>query len=183
MKKVALIAILISSIYANEDSILNDGIKYIKIFAKELKSNLKEHLKADKTALEAAKFCANNATKIAKEVSKKFPKGVIVYRTSQKYRNIQDKPDKIDTEVLKDLENKYKQKIAINKPFVKKVNDNEYRVYKPLFIEPVCLKCHGDINKIDPKIKSILAKKYPNDLAINYKVGDLRGVIVAKIKK
>ncbi len=35
---------------------------------------------------------------------------------------------------------------------------------------------------IDPKTKEAIAKKYPNDLAIGFKEGEFRGVVVAELK-
>jgi len=63
---------------------------------------------------------------------------------------------------------------------VVKVGDT-YRVYKPLPTGKVCLKCHG--TNIDPKIAETIKKFYPKDQATGFKEGDLRGVIVAEIKK
>jgi hypothetical protein len=50
--------------------------------------------------------------------------------------------------------------------------------YKPIRIAmPACLKCHGSAEKdIDPKTLAIIRQKYPDDLATNYKEGDLRGL-------
>lgn len=55
--------------------------------------------------------------------------------------------------------------------------------YKPIKIMmPTCLKCHGEYENIDtPTIKNILLK-YPNDKAMNYKEGDLRGLWKIKLK-
>ena len=187
MKRLILFSFVTTfTLFANEANAtksmpneLKEGIGYIKMLGKELKGNLKKHLKADKSGLSAAEFCANNASKIAEEVSKKLPKGVRVYRTSLKVRNPNDKPDKTDLKVLNEIKNKFDNKEPITKPLMVKVGD-KVRVYKPLIIEPVCLKCHGDATKINPKIKEIISKKYPNDKAINYKVGDFRGVIVSE---
>ena len=55
------------------------------------------------------------------------------------------------------------------------------RVYKPLITKKVCLKCHG--SNLNPKITDALSSAYNNDKAVGFKEGDLRGVIVAEIKK
>ena len=61
------------------------------------------------------------------------------------------------------------------------VDKSVTRVYKPLYTMGVCLKCHGE--NISKDIKKELVKNYPNDKAINFKLGSLRGVIVSEIKK
>ena len=49
--------------------------------------------------------------------------------------------------------------------------------YKPIVLGmPACLKCHGLPGKdIDANTLELLQKKYPEDKAIGYKLGDLRG--------
>jgi hypothetical protein len=48
-------------------------------------------------------------------------------------------------------------------------------------MEAACLKCHGE--SISPEINTMIQKQYPNDKAIGFKEGELRGVIVAEIQK
>ena len=49
--------------------------------------------------------------------------------------------------------------------------------YKPIRIMmPTCLNCHGKKNELDVHVKEALQIKYPNDLAIDYSEGDLRGM-------
>ena len=55
--------------------------------------------------------------------------------------------------------------------------ENEVLFYKSIRLGmPACLKCHGkpetDINS---ETLTVLKDKYPNDLAINYSIGDFRG--------
>ena len=46
---------------------------------------------------------------------------------------------------------------------------------EPIFIEPICLRCHGE--KLSPGVREDLKKYYPRDAAVNYKLGDLRGLL------
>lgn len=49
--------------------------------------------------------------------------------------------------------------------------------YKPIITGmPTCLKCHGSNAEIDEKTRHIINQKYPGDKAVNYKLGDLRGM-------
>ena len=161
--------------------VVKEGVGYIKMLGKELKMNMKKHMMADKSGVEAASFCANKASEITKEVSAKFPKGVRVYRTSLKYRNPNNKPDEKDVEVLKSIQKSIDENKFVQKPIVVKMDNNKTRVYVPLMVENACVKCHGDASKINPEIKKIISKKYPNDKATGFKLGDLRGVIVAEL--
>jgi hypothetical protein len=45
----------------------------------------------------------------------------------------------------------------------------------------VCLKCHG--SEIDPKIVAKLDELYPEDKAVGYKQGDIRGAFYVTMPK
>jgi len=58
---------------------------------------------------------------------------------------------------------------------------NVDRFYKPLIINnEMCLKCHGNVEP-QSELGRALRAAYPNDHAIGYKMGDLRGMIVVDI--
>lgn len=189
MKKSLVLTSLICAtvIYAGDTNAttakVQEGVKYIKILGKTLKSNLKAEMKADKTGLKGMHFCSTKADELTKEVNIKLPKGVSVRRTALKLRADDNKADTIDinfmNEILSDMKDKKKN---IAKPKLVETNDT-YRVYKPLFIEPACMKCHGNNKTINPEVQKIITEKYPNDKAIGFKEGDLRGLIVAEMKK
>ncbi len=190
MKKIIITSILAASaLFASEANatkqvispVVKEGVGYIKMLGKELKTNMKKHMMADKSGIDAAGFCSNKASDIAKEVSKKFPEGVRVYRTSLKIRNEANKPDAKDKEILEQLAKSIEDKTFKKKPTVVKLDNNKTRVYVPLIVEKACTVCHGDAEKINPEIKKIIASKYPNDKAVDFKEGSLRGVIVAEM--
>jgi len=53
--------------------------------------------------------------------------------------------------------------------------------YKPLMINnEACLKCHGNIEP-ESELGRAIKAAYPNDHAMGYKMGDLRGMIVVDI--
>lgn len=55
------------------------------------------------------------------------------------------------------------------------------RVIKPIVVEAPCLNCHGAADRIHPDVKAVLAAKYPNDAAVGYAEGDLRGALWAEV--
>jgi hypothetical protein len=188
MRKLVVISLISVLAIANEANVTNsdmaiakEGVKYIKILGKTLKQNVGKRLKADPSGVEAAKFCSTKAKEIAKEAMKDFPKNIKIRRTALKYRNENNKPDVVDEKVLKEMEAALKARNLKKKPIVVDVNGTK-RVYVPVFVEKACTKCHGDIKDINPKVKEIISKAYPNDKAIGFKVGDLRGAMVAEIK-
>ncbi len=165
---------------ADQKTIAMEGVHYIKILGKELKSNVMKRMKDDPSGLQSAYFCSKSAERITKEINAKFPEGIHVRRTALKIRNPKNKPDASDLKVLKKMEEESKEGTLKKKPVVVQV-DGVNRVYVPLFVEKGCLKCHGAVDRIDPKVRELLAEKYPHDQAVGFKEGDLRGVIVAEI--
>ena len=185
-KSLIILSLLAYSAMADEakvqkpSPVVQEGVKYIKMLGKGLKAEVKARMKEDPTGAKAADFCANSAKDIAKKISAKFPEGVTVRRTALKYRNPDNKPDDIDTKVMNQMLEAKKNKTFKAKPVVVEAGD-KVRVYKPLLINDVCLKCHGDSAKMDAKVKETIAKKYPEDNATGFKLYDLRGVIVAEL--
>jgi hypothetical protein len=47
----------------------------------------------------------------------------------------------------------------------------------------LCAACHGDPDKLDPRVRHELADRYPNDHALNFRTGELRGWFWAEVPK
>jgi len=159
-----------------------EGVGYIKMLGKALKTELKAHMKNDPSGLEALAFCSGSADAITKKVNAKLPAYAKVRRTALKVRNDKvNMPDETDVKVMK----KFEEEIAAKKLTPKSIEvvkvGETTRIYKPLVTKKVCLKCHG--SDLSPKIAEAIKSAYPNDKATGFKEGDLRGVIVAEIKK
>ena len=183
LSRLVFTTLLVLSASMAEDikSVKQEGVSYIKMLGGALKGELKQHLKADKSGMEAIRFCSTKAQQITSDINQKLPKYAKVRRTARKVRNLANQPDETDRKVMEAYEKKIKEGRFDPKDIeVVKMGDT-YRVYKPLLAEPVCLKCHG--SDIDPKIQAEIQRFYPKDQATGFKKGDLRGVIVAEIKK
>jgi hypothetical protein len=148
---------------------------------REMKRNLGMALKKGGFP-EAIKFCSSKAQLLAKKVNEELVV-VKVKRVSDKYRNLKDKPDSLDMKVIDFFKKKLKEGKLPPYYLVKTAkNGKEYVIfYKPIRVAPFCLNCHGDPTRMDPKVLSILREKYPNDRALGYKAGDLRGVFKVEI--
>lgn len=124
----------------------------------------------------AIDYCNINAETITNQ-SVDDKKIVSVQRLSDKNRNpnnqILSKEDRVAFDYVK----------AQGKDTIFYSN-KEIIYYKPIKIMmPTCLKCHGNKNEIEPSVYENIVSKYPKDLAINYKQGDLRGMWKIKIKE
>jgi hypothetical protein len=153
------------------------GMEAVKELHETMRSNLKKAIK-EKGPEGAIDFCYSKAEEFTKQVSKKV--GFRIKRTSFKYRNENDKPDALDKKVLTTLEEKFKKTGKLPDYLIRKVTINGkelYVFYKPIQIKKPCLKCHGDVSKMDSEVVEVIKKHYPADKAVNYKEGDFRGVI------
>lgn len=163
----------------------------IKVIAKKniliLKKTLMKQLKSNINNggfIKGAKFCSLSAVKIEKAASKKFDEGVSVQRISLKNRNIKNYPtEEDDKNILMMIEKNIKDGKDIKPMIIKKISDKHYKAYKLIFIKPLCIKCHGDTTMLDKEAYNIIKQHYPKDKAINYKVGDFRGVFLVNIYK
>ncbi len=107
---------------------------------------------------------------------------VIIKRISDKPRNPEHKAEDWESSVIK----KWKDEIAEGKKpsIAEKVTNGEYKVLKPILIgNALCLQCHGDKEKIDPATLKMIQEKYPNDMAVDYKLNEVRGAFLGIWKK
>ena len=121
----------------------------------------------------AIDFCSLEALQISDSLSKHY--GAAIKRSALKYRNAENKPDSSELAGLI----KYTEEIRLGiqpKPYMIRVNGKE-RFIAPIPTKPLCLNCHGvpGVNislPVETKIKEL----YPNDMAIGFQEGDLRGI-------
>jgi len=166
---------VISVTYANDKKFIKDqGMMNIESFMETLKPTLMGLMKSDpshKTALGGCSSMAQGMTDDYNKIS-----DVKIRRTALKYRNPKNKPDDTDTLVMEQIISTKK----LNEPVVVEMS-NHYRVYKPLVMKQPCMACHGD--NLSKEIQEMTTKLYPKDMATGFKLGELRGVVVAKVKK
>ena len=162
-------------------SIIQTAQQSSKLLLKTLGSNMKKNMKAG-GPMKALDFCSKEAYTLTEKVNKELPEGVSVKRISLKERNPANQPQKDEAAVLEALAQLKSVHVNLPKHIVQKVDAHTYKVYKPLIInKKVCLKCHGNVQ--NKKLKTEIEKRYPNDKAMHYKMGDLRGAIVTTIKR
>ncbi|MDH5573028.1 MAG: DUF3365 domain-containing protein [Gammaproteobacteria bacterium] len=147
----------------------------IKQFFEELKSELKGALTAGGPA-KAIEVCKQVAPAIALKYSTQ--NNWSVSRTSLKNRNPDNAPDAWEKSVLEKFN---ARKAAGEDPLtidyaeiVDNKGERNFRYMKAIpTAEKPCLMCHG--TKIKPEINELLNKHYPEDKAVGYQEGDIRG--------
>lgn len=140
--------------------------------AQRLQAELKE-----KGAYGAVDFCSKTALVLTDSLVATQPAGVSIKRTSNRIRNPLNRPDTLEAEALAWFDSVHAATGKIPQAYVQAVSTDEVRFYKPLVIAPFCTQCHGGAGQIEPRVQKILNERYPEDRAVGYKPGDLRGVI------
>lgn len=152
------------------------AMKLLKTLGKNMKQNMKKG-----GPLQALDFCSNQAYTLTQKVNNELDANIKVKRVSTQNRSPLNKPLPEEAKVLEDLHKLQKEGKKLPKYILTKEKDGSYKYYKPLLIsKKVCLKCHGNLS--ESKLKSEIHKRYPNDKAMGYKMGDLRGAVVVEIK-
>ncbi len=184
MKKVILgLSVLSVLAFANQD-VKETAKKSMMMLGSTLKGELQTKFKEDPSGMAAIDYCSNQAQTITDEVNAKLGEGVRVRRTALKYRNDANEPSIQDIEVMQ----KFQKDIEVGKKSPKTMmkiveTDKKTYVYKALAVGKPCLKCHGDVAKMDKNILGKIDERFPYDRARNFALGDFRGAIVVEINK
>jgi len=159
---------------------IQKGVKIAKASGKTLKGKLIAAV--DKGGLQnGINTCNKIAQKLMDSLSTKY--NTKIKRTSLKIRNPKDQPSQDEIDVLVQFEKEVKAGKKV-KPTAKKLDGGEVKVYIPIMIEKVCLNCHGKIGQeLKASTYEVIKKYYPNDEAIDYSEGDLRGIWSITFKK
>lgn len=60
---------------------------------------------------------------------------------------------------------------------------NRVGVLKPIATQALCLKCHGNREDFSSELKAALKQAYPEDLAVGFKEGEVRGYFWAEVPR
>lgn len=137
---------------------------------KLLGKNLKGTMKSE-GPVAAVAFCNAKANPLTAEMEQKF--GATIKRVSDKPRNIKNAPNEVEAKIITDYITSLQAGKKL-KPITQEEKDGKIHFYAPIKVKGLCLTCHGDA--ITQPVDSILKVKYPNDKAIGYKDGELRGI-------
>jgi hypothetical protein len=127
--------------------------------------------------------CADSAPLIARTVSER--QGVAIRRVSERWRNPAHIPDPYEKEVLRAFASLRSQgtlteateHFAILRDEARPVA----RYSRSIIVQGMCLSCHGPDSSLSPGLRDLLRQRYPDDHAIGYATGDLRGAVSVTI--
>lgn len=116
-------------------------------------------------------FCSEKALPLTASVDANLR------RVSHKARNPKNTADATELEIL----NAFRETLKAGKsaePQLRKHPDGSETFFAPIVLaNPLCLKCHGAPGQdIDAETLAALHKRYPQDEATGFKLGQLRGM-------
>jgi len=156
----------------------------IKGLAEGLRSELVAAIKAG-GPVAALQVCKTRAPEIAAGRSKEM--GLEIARTALKVRNPGNAPDAFERRVLESFVEKIKAGAdPMTLDYAETVTDNGARSFRymkaiPTAAEP-CLACHG--SDLKPDVAAEIKRLYPDDQAVGFKAGELRGAftVIQKVE-
>jgi len=159
-----------------------DALEHARQAAQETGRGLKQRLQAALQSggpVEAVSACHIQAPKVSADVAER--QGVQVGRSSLRLRNPANAqaPAWVGAWLQAQRERPAEGVAGISE--VATTPDGAVaRVLKPIAVEPVCLTCHGPADTLAPAVAGRISELYPQDAAVNYAVGDLRGALWAE---
>ena len=167
---LALALLVCGRAAAQDDPRLVRGAATIAPFQRELQAALQAGLA--RGPVEAIDACRVRAPELAREVG---GPGVEVGRTSHKLRNQANAP----RDWVKPLLAAYVADPANARPQVADLGGGRFGYVEPIVVQPLCLACHGEA--LAEPVKERLAALYPDDHAVGFRTGDLRGLFWAEL--
>ncbi len=192
MKNYIILAIILSSVMGcDSDSSLTDeqvekytaqGNEIAQASFKKLSNQLQSAIKASGVQ-SAIGFCNAAALPITDSLSTKY--SALIKRTSLKLRNTENTPDSLEAKMLNMYQIMSRMRNPVMVPKILKKNKDEIQFYAPIMIaSETCLKCHGTVGKTMLKEDyDVIKRFYPNDKAVNYKLGQFRGMWSITLKR
>ncbi|MBI5016013.1 MAG: DUF3365 domain-containing protein [Deltaproteobacteria bacterium] len=147
--------------------------------AKDLGTALRRELQTSVEAggaVAALDVCKTRAPALAAERSRGRP--FQIGRTSLRVRNPSNAPDEWERKTLTLFESrKAKGEDPARMEHYEVVTQSSgrrwFRYLKPIVTEPMCLRCHADA--LEKDVAARLRVLYPDDRAMGFKTGDIRG--------
>lgn len=156
----------------NESEYKEAGAAAVLPFKRSLKGALVAGL--EEGPVNAISVCRVEAPSLAEKASRG---GTRVGRTSSKLRN----PANAPKPWMKPLLERYEKDPESREPAVVVIDEQTVGYVEAIFVQPLCLTCHGE--SLAPELAAKIGELYPDDQAVGYVAGDLRGVFWAELTR
>jgi hypothetical protein len=150
-----------------------------RLFA-SLMTTLQEKIATDGPEAAIA-YCRLEALPLTAQIAGEFPSVKNVRRTALRVRNPSNAPDATDRSVLEEWLAVWNPTVPpqpVIKEYTAADGAKELRYYRPVPVMATCLACHGSGELIPDNVRAALQRDYPQDEAVDFQEGDLRGAIV-----
>jgi hypothetical protein len=183
MRRLTLAALVAASVpaLAADPAWLAEARQVAGIVPPKLVATLLEQIA--KTGPEGAiVVCREQAPQMAKAASDET--GWSIRRVSLRNRNPKAVPDAWERTALEDFDRRAaagESPATLEKgELVTAGGRSEYRYVKALPAQDFCLQCHGTPERISPAVREQLKSLYPDDKAVGYRAGEIRGAITIR---
>ena len=126
--------------------------------------------------------CRDKAPQLAKAASEET--GWSIRRVSLKNRNPRAVPDEWERAALLDFDRRAaagESPATLEKAAIVVENGSQsYRYMRALPTQPLCLNCHGLPEHLTPAVREKLKALYPDDKAVGYRPGEIRGAMTIR---
>ncbi len=137
---------------------------------------------AKSSAADAVTVCQDTAPRMAKAASEQS--GWQVRRVSLRNRNPKAVPDAWERETLEDFDRRAaagEAPASLERATVQTVDGKPLQRYmRALPTQGLCLSCHGPADQLAPGVAERLKALYPDDRAVGYSLGQIRGAMTLK---
>lgn len=182
-RSVMMAAILLSVVSANaqEPAWVGEARKVAGSVPPKLLAVLTEEI--GKNGPEGAILvCRDKAPQLAKAASDET--GWSVRRVSLRNRNPRAVPDAWERAALEDFDRRAasgESATTLEKAeIVTEDGKPSYRYMRALPTQSLCLNCHGSPEQLTPAVMDKLKALYPDDKAVGYRPGDIRGAMTIR---
>jgi hypothetical protein len=129
----------------------------------------------------AVAVCAGKAQEKTAEYRR--ASGHDIRRVSLRRRNPRNEPDAYERRVLESFDRLPREARAAAEHWelVRGPDGETLRYLKPLVANAMCLTCHGEPAKIPEAVRAVIAREYPDDRAMGFAAGDVRGAVSVRI--
>lgn len=121
----------------------------------------------------AIDVCAREALPLTDSIARAGAGDMAVKRTALRLRNPANAPDALELAALQWFE----EHDAERPSYLVQADGNGYRYNAPLRIAAICTNCHGPADALSEGVRAALDRQYPDDAAVGYAEGELRGII------
>ena len=137
----------------------------------------------DKGGLEGAiATCSEVAPQLAREASQ--ASGWAIRRVSLRNRNPKAVPDEWERAVLEDFDRRAaagENPATLERAEAVTVGgQTQWRYMRALPTQELCMSCHGAVERLSPAVRAQLQSRYPDDRAVGYSVGQIRGAMTIR---